>query len=137
MEVHEFLLQLALVLLAARLFGEVSVRWGMPPVIGELTAGIVLGPSLFNLIEPSETLHFLAEIGIILLLFEVGLDTAKGFPGEDVQPDGDQRSIGRVEDAVRPRGADQAVAAIGRSRTGRCTIALNSPTPTPTHQTRS
>jgi Kef-type K+ transport system membrane component KefB len=75
MEVHVFLLQLALVLIAARLFGEVAVHWGMPPVIGELTAGIVLGPSLLGLITPSETLHFLAEIGIILLLFEVGLDT--------------------------------------------------------------
>jgi len=75
MEVHVFLLQLALVLMAARLFGEVAVHWGMPPVIGELAAGIVLGPSLFGLIDPSETLHFLAELGIILLLFEVGLDT--------------------------------------------------------------
>src|SRR5210317_1334697 len=75
MEVHVFLLQLALVLLAARVFGEIAVRWGMPPVIGELAAGVILGPSLFGLIDPSETLHFLAEIGIILLLFEVGLDT--------------------------------------------------------------
>lgn len=75
MEVHVFLLQLALVLMSARIFGEVAVHWGMPPVIGELTAGIILGPSLFGLIDPSETLHFLAEIGIILLLFEVGLDT--------------------------------------------------------------
>ena len=75
MEVHVFLLQLALVLLAARVFGEIAVRWGMPPVIGELAAGVILGPSLFGLIDPSETLHFLAELGIILLLFEVGLDT--------------------------------------------------------------
>lgn len=75
MEVHVFLLQLALVLMTARLFGEVAVRWGMPPVIGELMAGIVLGPSLFGIVQVSETLHFLAEIGIILLLFEVGLDT--------------------------------------------------------------
>jgi len=36
MEVHLFLLQLAAVLLAARIFGELAVRWGMPPVIGEL-----------------------------------------------------------------------------------------------------
>lgn len=62
-------------LIAARLFGEVSVHWGMPPVIGELIAGIVLGPSLLGLIHPGETMHLLAEIGIILLLFEVGLDT--------------------------------------------------------------
>jgi Kef-type K+ transport system membrane component KefB len=75
MEVHVFLLQLALILMAARLFGEISARWGMPPVIGELAAGILLGPSLLGLVQVSETLHFLAEIGIILLLFEVGLDT--------------------------------------------------------------
>ena len=74
MEVHVFLLQLAMVLMAARLFGELAVRWGMPPVIGELMAGIVLGPSLLGVLETSEMLHLLAEIGIILLLFEVGLD---------------------------------------------------------------
>jgi|GEM_PF-4319740 len=38
MEVHVFLLQLAMVLMAARIFGELAVRWDMPPVIGELMA---------------------------------------------------------------------------------------------------
>jgi len=38
MEVHVFLLQLAMVLMAARIFGELAVRWGMPQVIGELMA---------------------------------------------------------------------------------------------------
>lgn len=41
MEVHIFLLQLAMVLMAARIFGELAARWGMPPVIGELIAGRV------------------------------------------------------------------------------------------------
>ncbi|MGB5542616.1 MAG: cation:proton antiporter [Gammaproteobacteria bacterium] len=75
MEVHVFLLQLAMVLMAARFFGEIAAHWGMPPVIGELAAGIILGPSLLGLLQPSEMLHLLAEIGIILLLFEVGLDS--------------------------------------------------------------
>lgn len=48
---------------------------GRPPIIGELCAGIILGPSLFGWLEPNEILSFLAEIGIILLLFEVGLET--------------------------------------------------------------
>jgi len=75
MEVHVFLLQLAMVLMAARFFGELAAHWGMPPVIGELAAGVILGPSLLGLLAPSEMLHLLAEIGIILLLFEVGLDS--------------------------------------------------------------
>jgi Kef-type K+ transport system membrane component KefB len=46
-----------------------------PSVIGELFAGVVLGPSLLGWIEPLEAIRLMAEIGIILLLFEVGLGT--------------------------------------------------------------
>ena len=42
-------------------------------MIGELFAGVVLGPSLLGWIEPFEAIKLLAEIGIILLLFEVGM----------------------------------------------------------------
>jgi len=72
---HVFFLQLALILLAARVFGEVAQAMRVPPVIGELLAGIVLGPSLLGWVEPTEVIRLLAEIGVILLLFEVGLDT--------------------------------------------------------------
>jgi Kef-type K+ transport system membrane component KefB len=75
METHTFFLHLLVILLAARFFAEIAVRLGAPAVIGELTAGIVLGPSLFGLLEPNEVLRLLAEIGIILLLFDVGMDT--------------------------------------------------------------
>ena len=54
---------------------EIAVRLGMPSVIGELFAGIILGPSLFGWMEPNEVIKHLAEIGIILLLFQVGLET--------------------------------------------------------------
>jgi len=54
---------------------EIAVRLNFPSVIGELMAGIILGPSLFGWIEPNEVLKLLAEIGIILLLFKVGLET--------------------------------------------------------------
>ena len=54
---------------------EIAVRLGLPSVIGELFAGIILGPSLFGWLEPNEVLKLLAEIGIILLLFQVGLET--------------------------------------------------------------
>ena len=75
MQAHTFFLYLLIILLAARLFAEIAVRLKSPSVIGELFAGIVIGPSLFGWIEPVEALKLMAEIGIILLLFEVGLST--------------------------------------------------------------
>jgi len=75
MEVHTFFLYLLGILLTARLFAEVAARLHIPSVIGELCAGIVLGPSLLNWIPDNEVIKLLAEIGIILLLFEVGLKT--------------------------------------------------------------
>src|SRR5210317_1181105 len=75
MATHHIFLNIVIILLTARLFGELASRIKIPPVVGELIAGIVLGPSLLGLIEPTEVLHLLAEIGIIMLLFEVGLDT--------------------------------------------------------------
>lgn len=75
MEVHTFFLILLTILLAARILGELAARLGAPAVIGELLAGILLGPSLLGWIELSTVIRLLAEIGIILLLFEVGLET--------------------------------------------------------------
>jgi Kef-type K+ transport system membrane component KefB len=74
-EVHAFFLTLLTILLAARLLGEFAARVGIPPVIGELAAGVLLGPSLLGWVELSAVIRLLAEIGIILLLFEVGLET--------------------------------------------------------------
>jgi len=75
METHTFFLYLLAILLSARLMAEIAVRLKAPSVIGELVAGIILGPSLLGWLEPNDVLKLLAEIGIILLLFEVGLET--------------------------------------------------------------
>ena len=75
MEAHTFFLILLTMLLSARILGELAARLKAPPVIGELAAGILLGPSLLGWIEPLPVIKLLAEIGIILLLFEVGLET--------------------------------------------------------------
>lgn len=75
MEVHSFFLILLTILLSARILGELAVRLRAPPVIGELLAGVLLGPSLLGWVEPTQVIRLLAEIGIILLLFEVGLET--------------------------------------------------------------
>ena len=75
METHDFFLYLLVILLTARIFAELAARMQAPSVIGELIAGVVLGPSLLGWIEPVEAIKLMAEIGIILLLFEVGLGT--------------------------------------------------------------
>lgn len=75
MATHTFFLYLLTILLAARLMAEIAVRLKLPSVIGELMAGVILGPSLLGWLEPNEVLKLLAEIGIILLLFKVGLET--------------------------------------------------------------
>ena len=75
MDTHQFLIQIATILLAARLCGELATWLRIPAIIGEITAGIILGPSLLGFITPNEVIELLAEIGIILLLFEVGLET--------------------------------------------------------------
>lgn len=66
------------ILVAARLFAELAVRIQVPAVIGELLAGVVLGPSVLGWIGIADPIRLLAEIGIILLLFEVGLETDVG-----------------------------------------------------------
>ena len=75
MEVHNFFLTLFLIILVARVLGELFARFGIPSVLGELFAGILLGSSVLGIVQPNEILKIMAEIGIILLLFEVGLET--------------------------------------------------------------
>ncbi len=75
METHDFFLYLLVILLTARIFAELATRMQAPSVIGELFAGVVLGPSLLGWVEPVEAIKLMAEIGVILLLFEVGLGT--------------------------------------------------------------
>ncbi|WP_456382753.1 cation:proton antiporter, partial [Persephonella sp.] len=75
MEMHEFILDLFLILISARIFAEIFSYLKMPPVLGEVFAGILLGPSLLGFVEVNDIIKIIAEIGIILLLFEVGLET--------------------------------------------------------------
>ena len=75
MDASTFLLQLLAILLSARILGELAASVQIPSVIGELVAGIIIGPSLLGWIEADEVIRLLAEIGVILLLFQVGLET--------------------------------------------------------------
>jgi Kef-type K+ transport system membrane component KefB len=75
MELGLFLVSIAVMLASAKIFSELAERIGQPAVLGELIAGIIIGQSLLNFIKPNETLYLLAEIGVIILLFEIGLGT--------------------------------------------------------------
>jgi len=79
LQVPQLLGLLALILLLARLGGAAARAFGQPAVLGELLAGVVLGTSVLGLIDPHhEVLHFLGEVGVVVLLFEIGLETDLG-----------------------------------------------------------
>jgi Kef-type K+ transport system membrane component KefB len=70
------LLALLVIFAAAKLFGELAERIGQPAVLGEMVGGIVVGVSGLHLIDPRDpVIHLLSELGVVLLLFLIGLET--------------------------------------------------------------
>src|SRR5688572_13040413 len=69
------LLTLLIMWVAAKLMAELFERLKQPSVVGEILAGVLIGPSVFALVAPTEITSTLAEIGVIFLLFTVGLET--------------------------------------------------------------
>ncbi|KPJ64535.1 hypothetical protein AMK68_01385 [candidate division KD3-62 bacterium DG_56] len=94
MESTDIILDLFLVLIAAKVAGEAFERLRQPAVLGEIIAGIILGPFLLGLLTDTDVLGALAEVGVIFLLFTVGLHT-------------------RVSDMVRVGGSAVAVGILG------------------------
>ena len=71
----DILRQLAIIIIAAKLFGLLARKLKAPQVVGEIVAGLLLGPSLFNWVSQSDFISGLAEIGVIMLMFSAGLET--------------------------------------------------------------
>lgn len=74
-ELSRVILDILIVLIAAKAGGEIAERLRQPAVLGELVVGIMVGPSLLGWIDSTPVLTALAQLGVILLLFEVGLET--------------------------------------------------------------
>lgn len=75
MEVRELLFNFFVIFAAAKILGELSVRLRMPPIIGELAAGVLLGNYVLGVINNSDpVLMSFAELGVVFLMFYVGLE---------------------------------------------------------------
>ena len=72
---YEFLLTIAIIMLSTKVFGLTSERVHMPQVVGALVAGVLVGPSCLGWVGETDFLIKTAEIGVIILMFNAGLDT--------------------------------------------------------------
>ncbi len=88
------LTDLFLVLLAAKLGDEVFKRIGQPAIVGEILGGVLVGPSVLGLVEVGEVLRVFSELGVVFLLFWVGLETRLS----------EMRAVGKVAVAVGSAG---------------------------------
>lgn len=73
-ETIHLLLDMLVIYAAAKLLAEVAEKIGQPAVVGELIAGVVIGPSVLGWVKPSDFLTALSELGVLFLLFQVGLE---------------------------------------------------------------
>lgn len=72
---YSFLLIIAIILLSTKVLGLVSGKISMPQVVGALVAGLILGPSVLDVIEETDLVVVLSELGVIMLMFDAGLTT--------------------------------------------------------------
>ncbi|REK33452.1 MAG: sodium:proton exchanger, partial [Actinobacteria bacterium] len=70
---HNEIIMIALVLAAAAAGGKLASRFGYPTILGELIAGILLGPPLLGLISGNEALEILGEFGVLLMMLYIGM----------------------------------------------------------------
>ncbi len=71
----ELFKDLAIIILAAKVCGIFAKKLKAPQVVGEIVAGLLIGPSIFGLVDQSDILAAMAEIGVVLLMFGAGLET--------------------------------------------------------------
>lgn len=72
---YKYLLDIALILLSTKLLGLVTRRFNLPQVVGALLAGVILGPSVLNILHETNFITRMAEIGVIVLMFTAGLES--------------------------------------------------------------
>ena len=76
METYEIFKDLAIILISAKLCGLLAGKLKAPQVVGEIIAGLLIGPSVLGLVQQTELISGMAEIGVVLLMFFAGLQTS-------------------------------------------------------------
>lgn len=75
MEAYNVFKDLAIIIVAAKLCGILARKCKAPQVVGEIVAGLLIGPSILGIVNQTEFLGQMAEIGVVLLMFSAGLET--------------------------------------------------------------
>lgn len=75
MESYEIFKDIAIILVAAKFCGLAARHLNLPSVVGEIIAGLLIGPCMLGLVQPSDFLSQMAEIGVVLLMFSAGLES--------------------------------------------------------------
>ena len=75
MEAYNIFKDLAIIIVFAKLFGIAARKCKAPQVVGEILAGLLIGPSVLGLVQQSDFLVQMAEVGVVLLMFSAGLET--------------------------------------------------------------
>lgn len=70
-----FFRDLAIIIVSAKVFGLVAQKLKAPQVVGEIIAGLLIGPCVFGFVKQSDYLSLIAEIGVIMIMFSAGLET--------------------------------------------------------------
>lgn len=73
MATEELFISVVIILVATRLLGEFSQRLRLPPLVGELAAGIIIGPYVLNLVSPNQSLNVISDLGVFFLMLLAGL----------------------------------------------------------------
>jgi len=73
MATEELFISVVIILVATRLLGEFSQRLRLPPLVGELAAGIIIGPYVLKLVTPDESLNVISDLGVFFLMLLAGL----------------------------------------------------------------
>ncbi|HEV2952191.1 MAG TPA: cation:proton antiporter, partial [Actinomycetota bacterium] len=105
----DIMLGLFLLFVGAKVGEEVARRLGQPAVVGELLGGFLVGPAALGLVLPGETAFVLAEIGVVILLFSVGLEVRL----DDLLAVGRPAVLTAIFAMILPIGAGVAISLIG------------------------
>lgn len=75
MDVVSVFRDLAIIIITAKIFGMLARTLRAPQVVGEIIAGLIIGPSVLGWVHQTDAITFLAEIGVVILMFVAGLET--------------------------------------------------------------